>query len=374
MNDEAWPEPDRSGDAPHPRETAALFGQARAEAEFLEAFNSDRLHHGWLISGPKGIGKATLAWKIARFLLSQPVDAGADMFGDPVKPTDLSTPEDHGVMRRTRALAEPQLFLLRRGWDDKGKTLKTKITVDEARKLKSFFQLSAPDGGRRVVIVDAADEMNVAAANAILKVLEEPPARTYLLLVTHQRSRLLPTIRSRCRDLRCDPLGAADLEQAVVQAGGEAEAARANTALAGGSVGMALRLSEMGGADHYKSLVNLAGSMPRLDREGAIALADRVKGKGGDELFTLYLELFDQMLARLARSGVAALDQDAAGGAEAEVFARLCPDAHAAQVWAALHHEMGERARRGRAVNLDASSLILDMILKMNDTASGLAK
>ena len=123
MNDEAWPEPDRSGDAPHPRETAALFGQARAEAEFLEAFNSDRLHHGWLISGPKGIGKATMAWKIARFLLSQPVDAGADMFGDPVKPTDLSTPEDHGVMRRTRALAEPQLFLLRRGWDDKGKKL-----------------------------------------------------------------------------------------------------------------------------------------------------------------------------------------------------------------------------------------------------------
>ena len=187
-------EPDRLPGAPHPRETAVLFGQAAAEARFLEAAATGRIHHAWAITGPRGTGKATLAWRIARHLV-----AGA------TAPT-LDMPPGHPVFRQLAALASPQLFLCRRPWDDKAERLRTAITVDEIRALTAFFHLSAADGGRRVAIVDAADELNTAAANALLKILEEPPARAVLLLVSHRPAALLPTIRSRTRELRLAPL------------------------------------------------------------------------------------------------------------------------------------------------------------------------
>ncbi|MEO0914127.1 MAG: DNA polymerase III subunit delta', partial [Pseudomonadota bacterium] len=138
MVDEALPEADRLEGAPHPRHTASLYGQGAAEAAFLEAFASDRLHHGWLLTGPRGIGKATLAWRIARLLLEER-DAG--LFGGP--PETLAVPPDAPVFRQVAALAEPRLALCRRAWDEKTKRLKTALTVDEVRKLKSFFALSA---------------------------------------------------------------------------------------------------------------------------------------------------------------------------------------------------------------------------------------
>ncbi len=215
MSDPTQPEPDRIEGAPHPRETNLLYGQDAAQADFLQAFGSDRLHHGWLITGPRGVGKATLAWQIARFLLATPLVREDGLFGAPPPPTDLHIAPDHPVSRRMLAGSEAGLFALRRPYDDKAKRLKAQITVDEVRRLKGFFALSSADGGRRVVIVDTADDMNVSAANAILKLLEEPPDRTTLLLVSHQPSRLLPTIRSRCRELRLAPLNAADMAQAL---------------------------------------------------------------------------------------------------------------------------------------------------------------
>lgn len=182
MSDATQPEPDRIDGAPHPRETSLLYGQDAAQADFLQAFSSDRLHHGWLITGPRGVGKATLAWQIARFLLATPIAQDDGLFGAPPPPTDLHVNPEHPVSRRMMAGSEPGLFALRRPYDEKAKRLKAQITVDEVRKLKGFFALSAADGGRRVVIVDAADDMNVSAANAILKLLEEPPDRTTLLL------------------------------------------------------------------------------------------------------------------------------------------------------------------------------------------------
>ncbi|MEO1789626.1 MAG: DNA polymerase III subunit delta', partial [Pseudomonadota bacterium] len=176
MSDAPVPEADRLGDAPHPRDTPALFGQDAAQGAFLAAYAQDRLHHAWLITGPRGVGKATLAWRIARFLLAEaPVEAG--MFCAPPPPTTLDIDAEHPVARRVAAGSEGRLFLVRRSWDAKTKRLKSTIGVDEVRGLKSFFAMSAADGGRRVVIVDAADEMTVNAANALLKVLEEPPDR-----------------------------------------------------------------------------------------------------------------------------------------------------------------------------------------------------
>ena len=348
------PEPDRIEGAPHPRHTPRVLGHDGAETEFLRAFNSGRLHHGWLITGPRGVGKATLAWKIARFLLAAP-PADGGLFGAPPPPETLDIPEDDPVARRIRALAEPRLFLLRRGWDDEKKRLKTVITVDEVRKMKSFFALSAADGGRRVCIIDDADEMNPNAANALLKVLEEPPADVTFLIVSHQPFRLLPTIRSRTRELRLAPLAASPLSDALVQAGGEAapEDAAALAELAGGSVGEAFRMTNLDGLRLYGALVALLSALPRLDRPRLIGLAETGAGKGAAERFDLILTLLDLFLARLARAGaLRQLPVEAAEG-EARLIERLAPHQGAAQVWAELAQTLSLRARRGKAVNLD---------------------
>mgnify|MGYP000123740563 CR=1 FL=1 len=188
------PEPDRVPGAPHPRMTARVIGQDEAVRDFVEASRGGRLHHAWLLTGPRGIGKATLAWSIARWLL-----AGTDS-------DDLSVPGNAPAARRLAALSEPNLQLVRRPWDDKANRLRAEIPVEEIRRLLSFFHLSAAEGGRRIAIIDTADDMNTAAANALLKVLEEPPRDGLILMIAHQPARLLPTIRSRCRTLRLNPL------------------------------------------------------------------------------------------------------------------------------------------------------------------------
>lgn len=371
MSDTPAPEADRVDGAPHPRETAQLFGQQTAELAFLEAFGMGRMHHGWLITGPRGVGKATLAWRIARFLLTQPVDQDAGLFGDaPPPPTSLDVSPDHPVAHRIAALSEPGLFLLRRAVDEKKGTLKTVITVDEVRKLKNFFALSATEGGRRVVIVDCADEMNVNAANAILKLLEEPPENAVILMVAHQPARLLPTIRSRCRELRCAPLSPTDMDAALTQAGLPGSDGAALAALSGGSVGEAIRLTNLDGLQAYADLVELLSGLPRLDRPRALKLADSATGKAKEARFDLLLRLFDLFLTRLARTGVAGTPTPEAVPGEAELMARLCPDAVAARLWAETAQTLGARARHGRAVNLDPASLILDTVHRIDETAA----
>lgn len=374
MTDESLPEPDRIEGAPHPRDAVQIVGQHAAEAAFLDAFANGRLHHGWLLTGPRGVGKATLAWRIARFLLTHEPDTGGGLFGDaPPAPQSLDVSHDHPVVRRMHSGAEPRLFLLRRAWDEEKKRLKTVITVDEVRRLKSFFQLSAADGGHRVAIVDAADELNTAAANALLKLLEEPPPGVTLLLISHQPSGLLPTIRSRCRELRLTTLSSVDLSIALQQAGIEADNAAALAALSGGSAGEAIRLANLDGLQTYASLISLFGTLPRLDRPLALKLADSAAQRGNDTRLDLVLTLMDIFLSRLARSGIMGPPKPEGASGESALFSRLSPHANAARSWADAQATLGARARRGRAVNLDPAALLIDMILKIDQTAGQLA-
>lgn len=370
MSDPAeLPEPDRLPGAPHPRETAQLFGQARAEADFLEAYTTGRLHHGWLLTGLRGTGKATLAWRIARFLLATPPDDGGGLFGAPPPPQNLDIPYEHPVATRMRAMAEPGLFVLRRGPNDKGDRISDDIRVIEVRKLKGFFSLSAADGGRRVVIVDAADDLNTSSANAILKLLEEPPARTTLLMIAHQPARLLPTIRSRCRELRLGPLGPehmrAALEQAEVTLPPDTAAL---TELSAGSVGEAVRLVNEGGLPLYAEIVAVLASLPRLDRPRALALAELAAVKSGEK-FPLFLHLFDLALSRLARAAATGQPLPEAAPGETAAFARLAPDARAARAWAEAAQATTARLAHGRAVNIDPASLVLDTFFKLQSAA-----
>ena len=366
-------EPDRIDGAPHPRETPAIFGQEAAEAAFLQAFNSRRMHHGWLLAGPRGVGKATLAWRIARFLLAQATPGEAGLFGAPPRPESLEVAVDHPVARRVQALSEPRLKLIRRSANEKG-VLRQVIAVEDVRVLRNFFGLSAAEGGRRVVIVDAADEMNPNAANAILKLLEEPPEGAVLLLVAHQPSRLLPTIRSRCRVLKLSPLDAPAMAAALEQAGAGGGDAAALAALSGGSVGEALRLLAGDGLDLYARIVALMAAMPGLPRPELIRLADSAAGRAAEARFDLIVRLADLAVARLARAGATGAAPGAAVPGESQMLARLAPDAGAARVWADLAADLGTRARAGKAVNLDPAALVIDMFLRMETAARTLVR
>lgn len=360
------PEPDRVEGAPHPRDTRALLGQAAAEAQLVAALAGDRLHHGWLLTGPRGVGKATLAWRFARAALAAPLPGG--LFAAP-PPAGLDVPEDHPVARRVRAGSEPGLMAIRRGIDERSGRLRAQITVDEVRRLRDFFGLSSAEGGRRVVIVDAADELNANAANALLKLLEEPPAGALLLLVAHRPGALLPTIRSRCRMLRLAPLGPDDLGRAVAQALGEAPADAAMLAeLAGGSVGEAVRIAAGDGLALYARLVGLVAGLPRLDRAGLHALADEAAGREGEARLDLMLRMLEALLARLARAAATGCDPPAAAAGEAGLAARL---GLPAALWARLAADLPARVRRGRAVNLDPAALVVDMGLRLERAARG---
>jgi DNA polymerase-3 subunit delta' len=260
-----------------PRETTVLHGQAEAERALLEAYRGRRFHHAWLISGPAGIGKATLAYRMARFVLAHP---------DPRTPavqraTSLQVDADHPVARRIAAQAHGDLLVLERTINEKTNKLRQDIQVDDVRRTVTFFGSTAGEGGWRVAIVDAVDELNREGANALLKVLEEPPRRAVLLLVSHSAARVLPTIRSRCRLLALRPLLATEVARAAATAIGEdAEAAniKAAAAVADGSVRRALALLDGEALDLRSRITALLEQLPAVDPRALHALGDRLYG------------------------------------------------------------------------------------------------
>ena len=201
---------------PHPRETTALYGHGDSEQALLDAYRGGRLPHAWLLGGPAGIGKATLAYRMARFVLAHPDPAASAV----QKATSLHLDPEHPVARRVAAQAQGDLLVLVRTINEKTGKLRQDIQVDDVRRTVSFFGSTAGEGGWRVALVDSVDELNDEGANALLKVLEEPPRRALLLLVSHSAHRVLPTIRSRCRLLALRPLSHDDVARAAAAATG----------------------------------------------------------------------------------------------------------------------------------------------------------
>lgn len=240
-------------EVPHPRANGVLFGHAAAEAALLAAYCSARMPHAFLIVGAKGIGKATLAYRMARFVLAHP-DPSAAAVRDA---TSLAVDASHPVARRIAAQAQADLLVLERTPNDKG-VLRQQIAVDDVRRTAAFFGSTAGEGGFRIAIVDAVDELNRSSANALLKVLEEPPQRALLLLVCHSAARVPATLRSRCRTVLLRALDTA--------------------AAAEGSVARALVLRDDDALSLRQQALDLLARLPRLDAKALHALGDALAG------------------------------------------------------------------------------------------------
>jgi DNA polymerase-3 subunit delta' len=292
------PEADALAGAPHPRHVYSLVGHERAEAEMLSAYREGRLAHAWLIGGKEGIGKATLAWRFARFVLANPDPAAKGVS----EATNLHVEPTHQAARLLAGLAHPDFALIRREWQGATKRLASEISVDAVRQGLQIFQLSAAFGGWRIAIVDSAEDLNRSSANALLKMVEEPPQRSLILIVSHRPGQVLPTIRSRCRRLRLEPLSEDDIVRAAIglgppwsETGRQAIAAAAKRA--NGSVRAALvRLSPE--SEGVGALVDsIVAGLPRPDPRAVARLADAVSGRAGDDAFqAFHRELYDWMV------------------------------------------------------------------------------
>jgi DNA polymerase III subunit delta' len=287
--------------APHPRLASALFGHEAAAAELLDGYRSRRLAHAWLIGGPEGVGKATLAWRFARFILANPDPASAGVR----EARDLAVDPDHPAARQVAALAHPDLSLLRRNCDAKTRKLRTQIIVNDVRDAINVFQKYSSMGGWRICIVDCAEDLNASSANALLKMIEEPPARSLFLIVSHRPGQVLATIRSRCRKLALAPLDAGEIAKAVASlgepwsaiAGDEiAEAARN----ANGSAREALKRLDPDARPLRALIDQTIAQLPEADFRIVHRLAEAVAARGeGDAFEALMNGLYDWLAQRL---------------------------------------------------------------------------
>ncbi len=323
-----------------PAANTRLFGQDEAQDFLARSYRTGKSHHAILIEGPEGIGKATLAFRFANYVLSNP-DPGLapEMIPDPEPAAAIS--------RQILSGASHNLLHLSRPTDEKTGRMKSAITVDEVRRAGHFFSQTSGTGNRRIVIIDPADDLNRNAANAILKILEEPPRGAMFLVLSHAPGKLLPTIRSRCQTLRLSPLGDAELMAALAALGQSLDGGRTQEAvlsLAKGSVARALKLLNYGGLDIIEAFDEAVSSDGPAGRRAMHRLADVLSGKDSEVVFNFFLEHLSDHLVAQAR--VAALD------------GRLS----LADRRAKLVSEIGEKIAVSIAYNLDKKQTLMSVL------------
>ena len=332
----------------HPRLTHKLLGQEAAEQRLIAAWQSGRLHHAWLLAGPRGIGKATLAYRFARFLFTHP-NPGSDTAHS------LDVAPEATAAKLVAARSHPDLLVVERTIDQKTERLRSLVRVEDARQASHFFSLSPAMGGWRVCIVDAADDLNSESANSLLKVVEEPPARSVFLIVAHAPGRLLATIRSRAIKLDLKPLATPSVVEAMRTLGaGEdssAEELAAIAALSQGSPGRALDLIGSQGARLFLKFQDVASRPPPFARAPLLEIAGHMKRLDAGEDFPVFSDLLSDWVAAAAR--------------ERAVSEGVC----AAQPWARAHQDIGHSIRRANVLNLDRRQVLLEAFASIEEAA-----
>lgn len=349
QEDVELPESDRAGELPHPRSQPELFGHATAARQMAAAARSGHLHHAWLVSGPKGVGKATLAWRFARAILAH---------GRSDCPDDLAVPSEHIAFRRIVQLAHPDVTVIRRPWDPDRKRFKTELPISEVRKLRGFFSKHPSAGDAQLAIVDCADDMSIEAQNALLKILEEPPKAAILLLLSHAPGQLLPTIKSRCRALQLRPLPPEDMAlalQKLVPDVAPQQLAIASV-LAEGSPGQAAAYAMSGATVTYQELLSLLATLPRLNHGMIHGFAERVVKQLADRTVSEVSTLLSLLVQRHLRASMGTL---APMAVETEAFRRMA-QAVPGQGWSEFWTDLRSQYNRADMLNLDKKQFVLN--------------
>lgn len=345
---------------PEPRQNMLCLGHQATEALLLKQFNADRLPHAMIFAGPKGIGKATFAYRLARFLLSQ--DNGAALFGGTETPAEnFDLAEDSPVARRVSSGGHADILNIARVYDAKKGKMSQDIPVDEVRKITPFLRKTASDGGWRVVIVDEAEHLNRSSQNALLKILEEPPKKAVLVLITNQPGRFLPTIRSRCQLYHFNPLAETDMDQLLDRAAPAADdrTRQALKLLGAGRIGYAMELFEQGGLDAYESMLELLAQLPAVDPVYAYELSEKL---GRDRKgFPLYMDLLCEWLSKMARMQVCGQMPAPVVEKEAAIQIRLS-GLYNAKDWLDRYENITEILRDTDRINLDFKQTVLEVI------------
>ncbi len=330
ISDDQRPVADRIEGVPLPEESESVAGHDEAKRTFLNSWQSGRLHHAWLLSGARGIGKATLAFHLAKILLSAARDSdGIDI----------------NVHRQVAQAAHPGLLHLSRPWDEKTKKFKMALSVDEIRRTQQFYGLTSATGNWRITIVDAADDMNASAANALLKVLEEPPNRSLFFVLSHAPGRLLPTIRSRCQFLPLSPLDETAIKDLLQSLDLEVNDTRINKAaqMSGGSIRQALQMLEGDVLEAWQRFEKLASAGGGAgDWKTVHKLADTLSRRGQERAFLQFTEMAGNWIADRAR-----LNEDRS----LPILAR----------WAEVWEKVNRSVRLAEAYNLDRKQVILSL-------------
>jgi len=345
-DDQGTVEPDGFEGAPHPRRQFAFFGHEEGEGAFLEGLRSGRLHHAWLIGGAQGIGKATLAYRVARAVL------------DPEKARDrflasLSVAEDSQVARQVAALSHPNLAVLRRSPATDKKAASTTIPVDAVRRALNMFGSTAADGGYRVCIVDSAEDLTISSANALLKVIEEPPPRSLFLIVSHAPQRVLPTIRSRCRRLLLRPLEDQEIRAAIGSLGSpwsdiSQDVVDQALRYGEGSIRRTLELLDAEKVEFINRITKLLDGLPGTDTKQILALAEALARRDADDSYELAIETVQRWVSERLR------DQAGLGASSLAPLVEVC-------------EKIGRSAREIDVFNLDRRPFILTMFDDLAD-------
>lgn len=324
-----------------PRTTPDFIGHDDIERALLADFNAGRMPHAIVLAGPPGIGKATLAYRLARFLLSQGTEQSAGLFGDAAPPETLYLAPDHPVFRRVASGGHADMMTVEREFDEKKGKLKNDISVESVRRIHPFLRKTAAEGGWRVVIVDSAEYLNHSSQNALLKILEEPPKKTVLILTTAQPGGFLPTIRSRCRMVHMSPLDDAALSQLLdsFAPGLPASQKAMLIKLSEGSIGRALQFHEDDGIAMYQDLLKVLSTLPDLDVLQAHDMAEKLGKFGAERAFATAADILTGWCARVARVQARGLPLSDVMPGDAEVFQRLAaiyPPQHFLDTWEKL--------------------------------------
>jgi DNA polymerase-3 subunit delta' len=343
-----------------PRENPQLVGHENAERELRRLAEAGRLPHAILLTGPRGIGKATLAFRLARFLLAAP--SGEE---------GLAIDPESSLFRRVASGGHADLLTVERAYDPRRRRLRSDIIVEDTRAIAGFFRLTAAEEGWRIVIIDGAEEMNRNAANALLKILEEPPRQGLLLLVSHGPGRLLPTVRSRCRHFPLATLPRPVVLQLLEQHRPELARPEAETlaGLAEGSIGRAIELADAGGLALYRSIVGILAKVPRLEVAELYAFADKLARPDAEEAYRASEELLSQFLARMVvRAAGGSFEPGELIAGEGEVIEQLAACADPARL-ADLRDRISRDFADTDQLNLDRKQAILGAFFAIEEIA-----